>query len=263
MWLSLIALSTIVPAVAQAFRPRPERDALFWMALAIAVAGPLGWVGLHSVATWQTGLAATLWVTIAATMALYVVVAALFPHAWRLAPVLAGYMLLLGVGAIVWRNAGGYPLQAGAGDRVWVGVHIATAVVTYGLVTIAAVAAAAAALQEWTLKRKRTSALSRHLPSINDCDALQRTLLQFGWAVLAIGLATGMALQYRETGTLLALDHKTVLTLAAFVVIGALLVAHWRAGLRGRRAARVALLGYLLLTLGYPGVKFVTEVLIG
>jgi len=263
MWLSLIALSTIVPTVAQAFRRRPERDALFWAALAIALSGPMAWIGLHTAHSWQTGLAATLWVTIAATLALYGVVAALFPHAWRLAPVLAAYMLLLGVGAVVWRDAGGYPLQAGAGERVWIGVHIATAVVTYGLVTIAAVAAAAAALQDWTLKRKRTSALSRHLPSIRDCDGLQRTLLQFGWGVLAIGLATGMALQYRETGRLLTLDHKTVLTLAAFAVIGALLVAHWRAGLRGRRAARLALLAYLLLTLGYPGVKFVTEVLIG
>jgi ABC-type uncharacterized transport system permease subunit len=40
-----------------------------------------------------------------------------------------------------------------------------------------------------------------------------------------------------------------------------LLVAHYRSGMRGRRAARVVLLAYLLLTLGYPGVKFVTDVL--
>ena len=34
-----------------------------------------------------------------------------------------------------------------------------------------------------------------------------------------------------------------------------------RRGVRGRRAARVVLLAYLLMTLGYPGVKFVTDVL--
>ena len=64
-------------------------------------------------------------------------------------------MLLLGLGAIIWQNADGEPLQAAPGDRAWVNVHIATAVVTYGLVTIAAVAAFAAFLQERTLKRKR------------------------------------------------------------------------------------------------------------
>jgi ABC-type uncharacterized transport system permease subunit len=46
-------------------------------------------------------------------------------------------------------------------------------------------------------------------------------------------------------------------------VIGILLLARYRNGIRGRRAARLALLAYLLLTLAYPGVKFVTDVLIG
>jgi ABC-type uncharacterized transport system permease subunit len=263
MWLSIIALTTIFPAVFQAFRETASRDAVFWGTLAVGIAGPLAWVSVHNAPAWQTGLAATLWVTIAATMALYAVVAAVFRQAWRLSPLLAGYMLLLGLGAVIWHNAGGEPLQAAAGDRAWVNVHISTGVVTYGLVTIAAVAAFAAFLQERTLKRKRSSALTRHLPSIADCENLQLTLLRYGETVLALGLATGMALQYRESGQFLPVNHKTVLTLAAFAVIGALLIAQQWAGVRGRRAARLVLLGYLLLTLGYPGVKFVTEVLIG
>jgi ABC-type uncharacterized transport system permease subunit len=36
-----------------------------------------------------------------------------------------------------------------------------------------------------------------------------------------------------------------------------------RTGVRGRQSARYVLLAYLLLTLGFPGVKFVTDVLIG
>jgi ABC-type uncharacterized transport system permease subunit len=263
MWLSFIALTTIFPAVFQAFRETASRDAVFWGTLAVGIAGPLAWVSVHNAPAWQTGLAATLWVTIAATMALYAVVAGVFRQAWRLSPLLAGYMLLLGLGAVIWQNASGETLQAGAGDRAWVNVHIATGVVTYGLVTIAAVAAFAAFLQERTLKRKRPSALTRHLPSIADCENLQLALLQYGETVLAVGLATGMALQYRESGQFLPVNHKTVLTLAAFVVIGALLIAQQWTGVRGRRAARLVLLGYLLLTLGYPGVKFVTEVLIG
>jgi ABC-type uncharacterized transport system permease subunit len=37
---------------------------------------------------------------------------------------------------------------------------------------------------------------------------------------------------------------------------------HWRTGLRGRRATRFVLTAYLLLTLAYPGVKFVRDVLL-
>ena len=40
-----------------------------------------------------------------------------------------------------------------------------------------------------------------------------------------------------------------------------LLFLHYRTGLRGRATTRVVLLAYLLLTLGYPGVKFVTDIL--
>jgi len=81
--------------------------------------------------------------------------------------------------------------------------------------------------------------------------------------VLGAGIVTGMTLQYFTTGRLLAFDHKTVLTLLAFAVIGVLLVLQLRSGLRGRRAARLVLAAYLLLTLAYPGVKLVTDVLIG
>lgn len=262
MWLSFIALTTIFPALIQAFRGTASRDGVFWGALSLAIAGPVAWVSVHYIPHWQTGLSGTLWMTIAASMVLYAIVAVAFRQAWRLAPLVAGYMMLLGLAAIVLQNAEGVSLQAGPGDRAWVNVHIATAIATYGLVTIAAVAAFAAFLQERALKRKKPTALTRHLPSIADCETLELTLLGYGETVLAIGLVTGMALQYRESGYFLPINHKTVLTLTSFFVIGALLIAQRWLGVRGRRAARIALLGYLLLTLGYPGVKFVTEVLI-
>jgi len=80
--------------------------------------------------------------------------------------------------------------------------------------------------------------------------------------VLGVGIMTGMATEYFIRGVVLTFDHKTVLTTVGFVVIGLLLIAHYLVGLRGRRAARIVLVGYLLVTLGYPGVKFVTDVLL-
>ena len=71
-----------------------------------------------------------------------------------------------------------------------------------------------------------------------------------------------MATEYFEIGQALVLTHKTVLSLLTLVVVVGLLVAHWRTGMRGRRVARLVLLAYLLLTLAYPGVKFVTDILL-
>ncbi len=257
----LSAVAAMVPTALLSWRRDSGRDTLYWLLLAVAVAGPLAWVASQMSGAWLTGLSTTLWVIVAASMTLFTAIAVINPEAWRLTPLLAPYMICIGLLAIVWQHAPGKPI-AEAAPTGWIQVHILMSVSTYALVTIAAVAALAAFLQDRALKAKRPSALTRHLPSVADADSLLVRLLVLGEIVLALGLATGMATQYGETGSLLALNHKTVLTLTAFAVIGALLAVHYRSGVRGRMAARVVLFAYLLLTLGYPGVKFVTEVLI-
>ena len=260
MMFSLSAVAALVPSTLVALRRDRGRDAVYWMVLAVAVAGPLAWVVAQMSGAWRTGLSTTLWVTVAASMALFAVVAAVHRQAWRLTPLMAPYMLGIGVLATIWQHAPQKPLGAAA-PAGWIEVHIVVSVATYGLVTIAAVAALAAFLQERALKAKRPTALTRLLPSMADCESLMVRLLVLGAVVLALGLATGMATQFEETGAVLEFDHKTILTVTAFAVIGGLLVAHFRSGVRGRMAARFVLLAYLLLTLGYPGVKFVTDVL--
>jgi ABC-type uncharacterized transport system permease subunit len=259
--LDALPLLSLVPASLQALRREPRRDLLFWAAIAVAVAGPAARVAVHLAGPWQTGLSATLWASVAVSAILYAGVAAMTAQAWRVAPLFAAYMFLLALVAVVWQAAPGRPLIADPRIGGWIATHIAVSVVTYGVVTIAAVTALAAFIQERALKRRRPTALTRILPSVADCDFLVVRLLLVGETVLGIGLVSGMVLAFRETGQFLPFDHKTVLTLAAFVVIAGLLVAHYRSGMRGRRAARVVLLAYLLLTLGYPGVKFVTDVL--
>ena len=78
------------------------------------------------------------------------------------------------------------------------------------LVTIAAVAAMAALLQERALKSKTPTALTHMLPAVSTCDRLMVRILVSGEIVLAAGLLSGMALRYVDTGILLAADHKTI-----------------------------------------------------
>lgn len=259
--LSLSALLSLIPVIVVCRRENGRRDALYWALLAVAVAGPLTWAVVQTAGTWRTGLSTTLWITAAASMAIFAAIAVLVPHAWRLTSLVVPYMLALGLLATAWQQAPGKPLAVAA-PAGWIQIHIFMSVTTYALVTIAALAGLAAFLQERALKSKHPTGLTRLLPSVADCEALMVRLLILGEVVLGLGLATGMATQYGETGVLLALDHKTVLTITSFAVIGWLLVAHFRSGVRGRLAARLVLLAYLLMTLGYPGVKFVTDVLV-
>jgi len=81
--------------------------------------------------------------------------------------------------------------------------------------------------------------------------------------ILALGFITGIATQFFTTGEMIVFDHKTLFTMAVFVVVVVLLMLHYRSGIRGKTATRLVLLAYLLLTLGYPGVKFVTDIILG
>src|SRR5262249_29882021 len=147
-------------------------------------------------------------------------------------------------------------------SAAWLDLHIVVSVATYGLATIAAVAGIAVLLQERSLKRKRSSRLLQSLPAVGEGGKMFTSLLGAAEVVLGFGVLSGMATQYLMSGRLLVFDHKTVFSLLAFVVIGLLLWLTWSTGLRGRRATRLVLAAYLLLTLAYPGVKFVKDVLL-
>lgn len=259
---NLAALIALVPAAIAAYRPNGERDFMFWMVTAAALAGPLAWSIVQLSGAWRTGLSSTLWVTVAASMAFFAVISVVVREAWRLAPLLLPYLLLLALVAAIWSQAPERPMTNLA-PLAWIEAHILFSVLTYGLLTLGAVAGVAVFLQERALKNRQPTRLTRLLPSVAAAENLQVRLLIATEIVLGFGLATGMASQYFETGDMFLFSHKTLLSIVAFAVIGVLLIVHFRTGMRGRRASRYALIAYLMVTLGYPGVKFVTDVLMG
>ena len=257
----LAALLSLLPAALLLIRPRPRRDGVVWSLLLVAVLGPVGLVAVQNAGGWQPSLSGAVWVSVAAAMILFAVIVALNETAWRLLPLLSLYCLLLGLVGTLFAAVPRETMPP-ANSAAWLDLHIAVSVATYGLATIAAVAGFAGWLQERGLKRRQSSAFLQSLPAIADGERLLQGLLTGAEIVLGIGVLSGMATQYLMSGQFLVFDHKTTLSLLAFVVIGALLLLHWRTGLRGRRATRFVLTAYLLLTLAYPGVKFVRDVLL-
>ena len=262
VWVSISALLALVPAAVLPYRGVGGRDSLFWLLLGVGLIGSVLTVAFLFAPGWRTGLGSALWATVAVSLALFAAVAALSAEAWRLAALLLPYLVLVGVFATIWQDVPERPLAAG-NLGPWTAAHIAFALPAYGLLTIGAVAGAGVLVQERALKARRPTRLSRLLPSMADGERLQVRVLGLGAVLLTCGLATGVASRYVTGGSLLDWDHKTVLSLGTLVALAGLLAAHARGGLRGRRAARVVLLAYLLLWLAYPGVKFVTDVLAG
>lgn len=261
----IAAVVALVPLTLVAFRAIPHDRAgpppQFWLALAVAIFGPVQWAVLQMTSGWPTGLSVALTVTVAACLIAFAALSALSPSAWRLARLLLPYLLALSLLAAVAHLRGLGRFVAGA-PLLWLDFHIVISLATYAMVTLAAVAALAGVIQERALKTKRPTWFSRALPAVAESEVLEIRLLALSEAVLGAGLMSGMALLYQETGAALRFDHKTLLSVATFVVIGALLIARARSGVRGRAAARLALVAYLLLTLAYIGVKFVREILL-
>lgn len=261
MFLSFSALCSLVPATIAAWLGVGKRSPMFWLFLAVAAFGPMALVALRFGGTWSTGLSETLWVTVLISILLFAFVTGVSREGWRLSSLLFPYLLLLGLIATIWAQAPRGPMPAALRDG-WLLFHVVIAVLTYGLLTLAAIAGLAVMVRERSMRTKRRSAFSDLLPSVADAERLQVVLLATSEIVLGLDVVTGMGLQFIATGSLLGFDHKTLLTLGGFAVIGGLLFAHYRTGLRGRKAARILLVGYLLVTLGFPGVKFVQDVLL-
>ncbi len=260
--LNLFALVALLPAALAPLRPGADRDGLFWALVALATAAPAAWVAVLVEDGWQTSLSAALWICIAASAGLFAGLSMATRQAWRFAPLLMPFLFVLGLlASLVQQVEAPRPLLGGA-PAAWLDLHIIVSVLTYALLTLAAVASLGAFLQERALKRKQPTRLTRMLPSVADGERLAGWLLMASEVVLGLGLASGMATQYFETGSLMVFGHKTLLSLLAFGLIGLLLIGHRVCGVRGRMAARVVLTSYLLLTLAYPGVKFVTQVLL-
>ncbi|MFT5540372.1 MAG: ABC-type uncharacterized transport system permease subunit [Alphaproteobacteria bacterium] len=262
--LNLAALAALTAFVAVAFTTSsvaPAQPARLWLVLLVALAGTGAVVWVDFDAGWRVGFAPALWLTIIVTLAFFGLGTLKCPALARLAPMLAPYLLILGVIATIWAQALGQA-QTGSATTAWLGLHIVVSVSTYALFTLAAVAGGAVFIQERALKARRPTRLTGLLPAIAEAENLQRVLMSLAAAVLGLGLVSGMVIEYLETSRLMAINHKTVFALVAFAVIVVLIAIERASGLAGRRAARALLVAYLFLTLAYPGVKFVTDVII-
>ena len=264
--LNIAALVALLPALLAAWKGAAEQpQARYWMLLAVAVVGPVAWTvaAATAVADWRTDLSFALWVSVSASMAVFAAAAVFDRDVARLSPLFLVLMTLLAVLAMLSHGAtNASPMTMAPGDGGWLWFHIGVSIATYALLTVAAAASLAALLQERALKRKTPLKRPQGLPSVLDCEGVVLRFLWLSAAVLALGMATGTAINLTHGVSILHLDHKTVFALAAFAVICALLYAHQKTGARGRQVARLVLLAYLFVTLAYPGVKFVTSVLL-
>ncbi len=259
--LALGALAALFPLALAAWRRLDRNPLTFWLCTGVALVGVWTLIAAEARQGWPTGFAAAVWLSVGACLAVFATAALIWREARRLAPILMPYLIVCGAVAVTWASHAPQGL-AGTGASPWIIVHIAASLGTYALVMVAA-AGIAILVQERAIKRKARGPWSERLPSVAACEAIEIGLLAAGAVVLGAGIASGMAWSFVARRPLVALDHKTVLSLLAFAVILTILGLHHFTGWRGRSAARWVLVAGGALMLAYPGVKFVSEIVLG
>jgi ABC-type uncharacterized transport system permease subunit len=141
-------------------------------------------------------------------------------------------------------------------------LHLALAMLAYGLFIIALLHAALMAFVERGL-HQRNRQFFENLPPLLTLESLLFRVIGAAFVFLTLTLITGIAFSETLFGRALRFDHKTVFAVLSWATFGLLLAGRWRYGWRGRTALRWTLAGFVMLLLAYVGSRFVLEVLLG
>jgi ABC-type uncharacterized transport system permease subunit len=140
-------------------------------------------------------------------------------------------------------------------------LHILTSLLAYSLLAIAAIQAILLAIQNKHLHNHHPRGFIRALPPLAMMESLLFQIIGLGFVFLSASLLSGFL--FLEDLFAQNVAHKTVLSLAAWILFATLLFGRWRFGWRGRIAIRWTLGGFAALALAYFGSKLVLELVLG
>lgn len=140
--------------------------------------------------------------------------------------------------------------------------HIGIAILAYSLFTFATLHALLMAIAERNLHNKPTHIKLPDFPPLMVMESLLFRVISVGFILLTFTLLSGMLFSEQIFGKPLQFNHKTIFSIAAWVIYGWLLYGRYRFGWRGIKAIRWTLSGFALLLLAYLGSKFILEVLL-
>jgi len=168
-------------------------------------------------------------------------------------------IVLLPVAAISVVLAARYPAVRMLGPDAPHGLrlHVLVSLLAYSVLTLAAVQAVLLALQDAKLRSHHPGGFVRALPPLQTMESLLFEMITLGFVLLGVALVSGFL--FLEDMFAQHLVHKTVLSIASWLVFGVLLWGRYRFGWRGRTAIRWTLVGFAVLALAYFGSKAALE----
>ncbi len=135
----------------------------------------------------------------------------------------------------------------------WLTLHIGLSLLGYAALTLAFLGGVFYLIQEHQIKAKKFGFFYRRLPSLSQLDTVNYWCLTIGFPLLTGGIITGSLYAQHVLGRFWSWDPKEVLTLIAWLIYAVLLHERLTVGWRGRRAAWLAICGFLVLVVTFVG----------
>ena len=177
-------------------------------------------------------------------------------------PILNAAVGILPVAGLALLLAAGLPSpERVEGLTPGIALHALSSLLAFAVLAIAAVQAVLLGLQNRALRQHHIRGLVQALPPLTTMERVLFELIWAGVGLLTLSILSGFL--FLDSMFAQHLAHKTILSLAAWVIFSVLLFSHHRLGWRGMRAVRWTLGGYGVLLVAYFGSKFVLEVLLG
>ncbi len=140
-------------------------------------------------------------------------------------------------------------------QSAWIYSHTILAFAAYAFFTISGGVAFLYLIQSYFLKKKHLGPLFQKLPSLDVLDEIGYRCLAFGFPMLTVAIITGAIWASRAWGSYWSWDPKESWSLITWFIYAALLHGRLTTGWRGRRAAMLTIVGFLIMLFTFIGVN--------
>jgi len=137
----------------------------------------------------------------------------------------------------------------------WLPIHVSLALAGNGIFALIAVGGLMYMIQERLIKTKKIGRYHRLLPSLETLDSINRRGLPLGFFFLTLGIISGALWAGSAWGFYWSWDPKETWSLITWFVYAAIIHQRLALGWRGKRAAVLAILGFVLVIFTFIGVS--------
>ena len=137
----------------------------------------------------------------------------------------------------------------------WFWFHAMLAFISYAAFTIAAGIDSMYLIQRRFLKTKHFGALFQKLPSLETMDEISYRCLTVGFPLLTAAIISGAIWSEQTMGSYWVWDPKQTWSLIIWFIYAALLHGRLTIGWRGKRAAILSILGFIVVLFSFLAMK--------